>query len=489
MGIIKKVFPGWHLSRIRAMAMADNIERAYEAAQASTYRRMGKSSDPITATDQGTEKLRDQARYLDENHDLTIGILDSLVNQVVGGGVPLLPLARKTDGSLATELNAQIKAAWKDWARRPTACRTMHLNEALRLMCRAWLRDGEVLSQRIRGTTNRITHAGAVPYTLELIEADSLPIGFNSRAPQIVQGIEVNNWRQPIAYHLLKYIPGSQQNNFIFPNAQNTKRVAANDIFHLIFTRRIGQLRGVSILHGVLNRMSDVKDYEQSELIAARIAASFTGYIKHGAGGSSPFADEGGVDIEAGMIFDNLAPGSELKMVDSAQRPNPELGNFRHDMLRAVACGTGTNASTITKRYDGTYSSQRQELVESKPNFERMRDYFIELFLLPVYEDFLEMALLTRAVRLTPDIDRDTIRNVSIRGLVMPWIDPKKELEAEQIALDQGLKARQQIIIERGGDPEQVDEMIAADTFEPVARTQQGNPAPAPEAPGANNED
>lgn len=51
-------------------------------------------------------------------------------------------------------------------------------------------------------------------------------------------------------------------------------------MLHLKFTRRLHQTRGTSLLSGVLMRLSALKEYEDSELTAARIAAALGMYIK-----------------------------------------------------------------------------------------------------------------------------------------------------------------------------------------------------------------
>lgn len=53
---------------------------------------------------------------------------------------------------------------------------------------------------------------------------------------------------------------------------------------HLKFTRRLHQTRGTSMLSGVLMRISALKEYEDAELTAARIAAALGLYIRKGDG-------------------------------------------------------------------------------------------------------------------------------------------------------------------------------------------------------------
>ena len=470
MELIAKLFPGWGLKRAIARQQIKRLQRYYDVGQGSNFLRRPKSAaSPQLNTQNGAIALRDHARHLDENHDVAIGILDTLVNNIVGSGIPIRPAIKNADGTLANDVNDQIDRVLMDWKRRPEATRTLPFDEMCRLVCRTWLRDGELLAQRIKGITRAIQHASVVPYSLELIEADFLPYDYSKESPQIIQGVEVSNWTRPVAYWLLKSTPNEFFKLRIKPD--DVKRVEAERLFHIKFTRRINQIRGVTALHGAITRLADLKDYEESERIAARLAASMTGYIKKSPETSRAVVPNDDkqreLSVEPGMIFDDLLPGEEVGML-SSDRPNSELGNFRNAMLQAAAGGTGTNYSSISKNYEGSYSSQRQGMVDSVPGYEKLRNYFIEVFIRPMYNDFMEMALLSQAVRIPQTVNRETLYDVDIHGVAMPWIDPKKEMEADVLAVNNGLKSRPQVIRERGGDPVKVDREIEADTFKPA---------------------
>lgn len=69
-------------------------QRAYEAAQPSRLRKI--KTDPGSGdavVERAGESLRLQARFLDENHDLARGVLNCLVNNVIGRGIPLDKMA------------------------------------------------------------------------------------------------------------------------------------------------------------------------------------------------------------------------------------------------------------------------------------------------------------------------------------------------------------------------------------------------------------
>ena len=124
-----------------------------------------------------------------------------------------------------------------------------------------------------------------------------------------------------------------------------------------------------------MSRFEDVKDYEESERIAAKVAASMCAYIKkNDAGGmGSPLngtlvIDPNGAEVRElrmtpGAIFDDLLPGEEVGTIAS-NRPNPNAATWRKEQLRAAAGGVGVSYSSLSLDYNGTYSAQRQELIE-----------------------------------------------------------------------------------------------------------------------------
>jgi capsid protein len=88
------------------------------------------------------------------------------------------------------------------------------------------------------------------------------------------------------------------------------------------------------------------------------------------------------------MVFDDLRPGEEIGLIDT-KRPNPNLLSFRQGQLRATGSGTQSSYSSIAKDYDGTYSAQRQELVESYAAYATLASEFTSRVVRPVYEAFI----------------------------------------------------------------------------------------------------
>lgn len=453
----------------------EGLKRLYEAAQPSQYHRARTHTHSADAVvDHAGHRLVAHARWLDENHDIAIGVLDCLVNRVVGTGLTPSPMLRLRNGALAEDANHALERLFRAWAKAPDTTGEYNLGELQRLTARALFRDGEVLQQHIQG--GAFPHAGPVPFTLELLERDYLPMELIGREPLIVHGVEKGTGGRPVAYHLLREHPGDL--GLSVSGRRDTVRIPAERIDHLKFARRLRQTRGVSIFHGVIRRLDDIKDYEESERIAARVAAAFTGFIRKSGDYANPAATGAARQMEMapGQIFDNLLPGEEIGTIGS-NRPNTGLIDFVHDQIRRVAAGTGTGASTVSRVYEGSYSAQRQEMVELEPGYARLHNYFVARGVVPVWQRFVETALVAGAFTLPRDVDPATLFDCEVARPLMPWIDPAKEVNADAAAVEAGFKSRHQVIRERYGDPRRTDAELAADRFTPAAPAASAAPA------------
>ena len=462
---IAALFPGWALQR----AKARHVLKAYEAADETRLRkprRNNRSGNAAVKSD--GRKLRQSARGLDEDHDLVVGVLDTFTANTVGAvGIQVEPQPRRTNGEIHAELAEQIQEARRDWLLKPEVT-WQHDNAAMeRLICLSWARDGEVFGQHLSGMIPTLDHGTRIPYSVELIEADLCPIIFDDASQGIEQGVEHNAWGRPRAYHFYLRHPGDIS-GFQFASLGATKRVAAANVQHVKLTRRIGQLRGITLLAPVLNRLQDLKEYEDAERIAAKIASAMAMYVQKGTPelfqdmSDSEEEDEAGRrlhQVAPGMMWVDLEAGEQVGTIDTS-RPSNLLHPFRESMLRAVASGTRTGYSSIARSYDGTYSAQRQELVEQYMHYAAAQCHFVSQWTRPVYMRFLATAIAARQIRIPDDVDPLTIDDAEYLGPVMPWIDPAKEAQANLILVQAGFKSRTQVIRERGGNPQHVDNEI-----------------------------
>ncbi|WP_259677773.1 phage portal protein, partial [Xanthomonas vasicola] len=144
-----------------------------------------------------------------------------------------------------------------------------------------------------------------------------------------------------------------------------------------------------------------------------------------------------------GAIFDDLLPGESIESLGT-DRPNPNAATWRKEQLRAAAGGIGVSYSSLSLDYNGTYSAQRQELVEKWGSYLMLAERFIALFVRPTRQRFIEAAVLSGKVRMPRGW---TLRHLAASTYVrpiMPWIDPLKEAYAKGEAEDRGWVSPQQ---------------------------------------------
>jgi lambda family phage portal protein len=440
------------------------VQAYYEAARSDRTRKgrkeTGSGNDAVL---RAGASLRQQARHFEQNYDIALGVLNTFVNNVVGAkGINVEPQPRKKDGSIDDELAQKILTLRKDWCRHPEVTGRHSWASAERLLCRSWARDGEVFAQQLTGNVPYLNHGTRVPFSIEMLECDFVPMELYSTGPTtIVQGIEVNTWGAPLGYRVYKTNPIE---SFGLTAVADTKRIPAASMLHLANVHRIRQLRGVSVFASVLGRFDNLKDYEESERIAAMIAASMAAYIKKGEPEHYEEDTTGtkrSLKMKPGMIFDDLRVGEEIGTIDT-KRPNPNLEIYRNGQIRAIAAGTGPTFSSISRTYDGTYSAQRQELVEGWSNYGVLSDEFISRISRPTYENFIAAAVLSGQLVVPSDIIPETIDDAEFIPPQMPWIDPVKEAAAWTALTRAGFASEVEVIRRRGGNPMDVLDQISS---------------------------
>jgi lambda family phage portal protein len=456
--LVAYLSPGWAAKRAQARVYGAACDEAYEAAKQTRLRRLSRNGGSGNAAVMlAGPKLRDEARRLERNHDLARGALNTLEQNVVGPqGIAVEPQPMTRAGEVHEDLAWRIKDLWDNWCLAPETTGTFDFASAQRMLVRSWFRDGEVLLQHVVGPLASLDHGTIVPYSIEMIEADLLDWDYIDDTRRILHGVERNAWGRATAYHLFKQHPGDPGILSV-----DRKRLPAELVRHLALRDRIGQVRGVSMFASVITRFADLKEYEESERIAAKVAASMAAFIKRGQ--PSDYAEE--LDISGkrvdppqhfvpGMIFE-LNQGEDIGTINT-QRPNPGLEPFRDGQLRAGAAGLRMSFSSLAKKYDGTYSAQRQELVEQWGAYALLSAEFAHQCVRPVYRRFIAAAQQSGELVVPREIDPAKVADALYIPQAMPWIDPQKEAQAWAELEKNHYVAAQEVIRRRGGNPRDV---------------------------------
>jgi lambda family phage portal protein len=452
---------------------------SYEAAKPSRQRKFRSTSGaPDALVGSSALALRNQIRYLERNHDIARGALNTLVNNLVGpNGIGVEFQPRRLDGTIHEEYARKLTEAFRDWQKRPEVTWQHSWPSCQRITARTWLRDGECFAQELFGPVAKLDHGTTVPYSLELIEPDLLPLDHDDDSKGIRQSIERSEWGRAVAYHVYKKNPEEVGQ---IRGSRDMKRIPAERMLHIALRDRIGQLRGVSAFASVITRLEDIKDYEESERVAAKVAAMLTAYVKRnspdGFDATGLELDEEGhikprdLSLSPGLIIDSLAVGEEIGLINS-DRPNPNLVTFRSGQLRAAAAGIGISHSSLARDYNGTYSAQRQELVEQYVHYAVLTDLFASSVVQPVTERFIRIADMAGIVPMPADLMPGSWNDVLFVAPSMPWIDPLKEMTAWVMAVQAGFASEYEVLRKRGVNPQDLIDQVAQ--FRKKAKEQQ----------------
>lgn len=464
------------------------VERRFKTT--SNYRNTPTGlASPDAALQPAHKLLRAQSRDLQENHDLYVSLIEDLVNNIAGDDLTVVPMPTSANGRELKTFKKVITPLWEALQDRIDSSGELPWGEFIRQTCRMWLNDGEVFMRHHMFTD--YPYLTEIPYVVELIEADFCPIEsllVSQRAPQ---GIVKDQYGRPSQYLFFKTHPGELHLSNALANLQDLRAVDAAQITHAKFVRRWPQTRGQPIAHAVFNRLRDLYEYEGYELAAAKVAATLAAFIQRdlnsNRGGDDGIKGSDSTPTMTGLgaqIF-KLQPGETVASI-AANRPNPELGNFMGEQIKRITGAVGASYSSVSNDYDGSYSSQRQELVSAQLRYGPLKNYFYEKVVGEIYRRFVRAAVLSGAVELPTSANLKSLTKIEITGPGTAWIDPLKEVQADAKAVEEGFTSRYAVIKKRGGDPAVVDAEREADEFEkPASPMQQSLPLDE----GATDED
>lgn len=417
------------------------------------------------------------ARESQENYDILKGALETLAARMIGSGINTSPNISLSNGDPATELNKQIQKLYIDWFKKPLINSELSGGEVQRLMATTAFRDGEIFTHHINGTL--APHHSKIPYSLELLESEMLPWNQHplktDKSGQIKLGIERDKWKRPIYYYFHKTHPGSLQH---YKTQTKAWKIPAADITHYYHSIRVNASRGISALHATFRRLSELRDYENSEMIAAKIAAALGFQIKR-----SPDmlnAEEWSkystlpnknrkFKITPGILYDHLAPGESVEPINPNNRPNPGLNAFRKGHLHLAAKGLGfLSYSSFVGEYNGSYSAERLAQIEAWQNLYSLTEGFINCQWQPIYDRFIETLIAYRIIDIEKkydgqSIDLNSLKNANHNTPTMPYIDPAKEAKAQSISLSNHLESWSNLMRKRGYNPETLKQEILHD--------------------------
>ena len=231
-------------------------------------------------------------------------------------------------------------------------------------------------------------------------------------------------------------------------------------------TRR--KLTDIELQNVVLNAMYAAS--LESDL-PTEIAASIVGGADGGGGENAAFkslvqqysAYYGGKNVFLdGLKIPVLPPGTKMRFQRSAAVANPQF-SFEKSLLREMARSVGMSYEEFSGDFTETnYSSARAAMGETWKMYQGMRAASADRLGSEIYALWLEEAISkghieTLKGRITVSdfnsgLNKDALTRCSWMGAPKPEIDPKKEREADNIALKNGTMTYEEVCAKRSKD-------------------------------------
>ncbi|EGM4386492.1 phage portal protein [Salmonella enterica] len=410
------------------------------------------------------KRLYDQGRTLALNTSIGARYVQYVCDHVVGTGLDPKPMITDAQGKMNAQVNKEIETVFWAWAgsqKRFSRNGRFNFREMLAMCEKERVMGGEafvVLNDEGRDLQVTILGADKCDWT----HCQKLENGNT-----IYQGIEYDSETvRPVAYWFRRY------DLFTQTFTGEKYRVEAEKVFHYYIPATAEALRGITDFLPVIKDIAHADAFRETAIIQKRIAASSMGFIerpKEDGGDFDTGEDEMNYqppamvsDFEPGTIQE-LEAGATIKSIQATQGGD-DFDKFNEAMLTSISMGLCTFKQGLTGDTSQiNYSSARFGSLTERNRFKGIQNRLIDIVVMPLFEAFLNHAVLHSRVNVRMTQIDNIILNTTVIRPKYESVDPIKDINAEVTLIEKGLKSRSAVILERGDDPEKVFSEIEAE--------------------------
>ena len=381
----------------------------------------------------------------------------------------------------AEEWQKRVEAEFALWAERKDACDATGINDFYglqQLAMLSWPMSGDCfcLFRRYEPTTLQ-------PYSLRLhlLEADRVrtpaadggitmltTTGKTENGNPIYDGVEVDSNGRIVAYHIANTYPFQSTlvpTKFARVEAYG-KATGLPNILHIMDSERCEQYRGVPYLAQVMEPLLQMRRYTEAEIMAAIVQSFFTAFVKtNGDTTQMPFgepASEDAQEVSKDPTDYEMGPGNTVIMepgedvaFGSPTHPNTGFNVFMRAMCEQVGAALEIPADLLIMAFNSSYSASRAALLEAWKAFRMRREWLVKSFCRPVFEVWLTEAVARGRIIAPGFLTDPLIRQAYLQsewiGPSQGQLDPTKEVQAAQMAVENGFSTREAEAIRLNG--------------------------------------
>lgn len=442
-------------------------------------RYIGSHDSPDGAIEDDLEDLRERCVELYRGNTVAHSAIEGRVANEVGTGITIQPRVRESD-TLSKEtvaaINDKLKDVCKRWSDRGVdKRRRLSLPAVQRLICRTYAVYGEVFI-----VLGQAPFRGSIGLTVDVISPERVetPPEF-SMDPLVRMGIRYSETDQIIGYYV-RYSHPHEDGTRYSTEYQFIRRYdeSGHDrIIHVFDPMFPEQSRGIPWMATAMNRLKDLDDFFEAELIAKQIEAAFGLIFQGGPDGVNPMdLAEGNASVRptnGNMREQDIHPGfihytssdSQVTTVDP-QRPGSTFVPFVQSAQRTISGALAYPYELLAKDYKGvTFSSGRLSMLDGWMSFSMRQSVLIEQALTPIYRRVVNDAVFVGEMDgLVDAVDYLAKPYIYERhkwtGQGKGFIDPLKEVNAHIKANEGGIETKSTIYGEKGEDWEDGEEQL-----------------------------
>ncbi len=399
--------------------------------------------------------LVDRSRDLVMNNT-TVARIPSLFAENITGkdGITYQAAVKFANGSYHERANKALEASWYRWAddvQCVSADRRMTWLEVETMLDEIEVVDGESFVRLLPGFDNPFRFA------VQVLDTDQIDRNYTV-APEngrnaVVMGVEVDTWGAPVAYHVWPNHPADVSRR------GERVRIPASEILHSYIAHRPGQTRGVPWIAPGVVEASQLGEYTEAEVMAARVSAAKMGFIQTEGDYIEQKDANGNVirprwDVTPGTI-EQLGTGQTFKEWNPAH-PNGNYAAFETAIVRRLATMLRVSYMSLSGDLSQTsYASGRLGYLAERMVYQTLQQRKIRRVHTPIHRAWLTQSLLAGQVDF-PSFDAAMLSAAVWHPRSFPGVDVAKETDAADHQVSMGIDTLTRLAAEQGRDIEDI---------------------------------
>jgi lambda family phage portal protein len=419
------------------------------------------------------EAIVERSSDLINNDPHAAGIVDTFATTIVGSGLNPHPSIDSAivgmDREAVRAIQVQLKNIFRIWSGFADAGQKSSFYGLQFLAQRMLLQFGEYLFllPMIKDSSRPYRLAIQAIHPLRL----KTPVDLINRK-NIRDGVQVGKFGEPIAY----YIKKSESANLAADTSNNFLRIRAKQghrfkVMHGFICNEPEQVRGIPFFSPAMKFFKDLSDYLDAELVSNIVTAAFALFVETGAVDPLFPAQSFSTITETGYKSDGteydqryqeIVPGSVMYGAEgqkphalSAQRPGATFEPFIRTIERSISLSLDIPYPVLFKDFEGmNYASYRSAMLEAWRVFNHRRKWLGSGFCQIPYSMLIEEAWLKGELPMIEDFYGQMYNLLNAQWIGPPkgQIEPVKEAQADIVSIQNNLKTREEVILERGRD-------------------------------------